>query len=109
MRVSEPYGDCVGLLISQRGDSPFVYRDRAGWPHTIGVSMAIGTQSGIRLHKKVHMVKIWGYQPKSHNGKIVKIVKVHFNYSSSSCCCCSSVSTHVSQKLYRVKKQNFAH
>ena len=39
--------------ISQRGFSPFVYRDGAGWPaplpyiRKIRVSVAIGTQSGI--------------------------------------------------------------
>ena len=51
-------------IVSQRGDSPFVYRDGTGWPvslpyiRKIRVSMAIGTQSGIRLHERVHMVKI---------------------------------------------------
>ena len=48
------------LLVSQRGDSPFVYRDGTGWPASlpyirkIHVSVAIGTQSGIRLHKRVY-------------------------------------------------------
>ena len=38
------------IRISQRGDSPFVYRDGTGWPASlpyirkIRVSMAIGTQ-----------------------------------------------------------------
>ena len=42
------------------------YRDGTGWlaslPYIlkINVSVAIGTQSGIRLHKRVPMVKIWG-------------------------------------------------
>ena len=55
---------------SQRGDSPFVYRDGTGWPASlpyirkIHVSVAIGTQSGIRLHKRVPMVKIWGSSTK---------------------------------------------
>ena len=52
--------------VSQRGDSPFVYRDGIGWQASlpyirkIRVSVAIGTQSGICLHKRVPMVKIWG-------------------------------------------------
>ena len=52
--------------VSQRGYSPFIYRDGTGWPASlpyirkIHVSVAIGTQSGIRLHKRVPMVKIWG-------------------------------------------------
>ena len=60
-------------MISQRGDSPFVYRDGTGWPASlpyirkIHVSMAIGTQSGIRLHKRVPMVKIWGSSKKDQN------------------------------------------
>ena len=42
------------------------YRDGTGWPASlpyirkIYVSMAIGTQSGIRLHERVPMVKKWG-------------------------------------------------
>ena len=46
--------------VSQRGDSPFVYRDGTGWPASlpyirkIYVSVALGTQSGIRLHKRVY-------------------------------------------------------
>ena len=46
---------------------PFQSRpDGIGWPASlpyirkIRVSVAIGTQSGIRLHKRVPMVKIWG-------------------------------------------------
>ena len=56
----------IYIYISQRGDSPFVYRDGTGWPASlpyiwkIHVSVAIGTQSGIRLHERVPMVKIWG-------------------------------------------------
>ena len=52
--------------VSQRGDSPFVYRDGTGWPALLPyirknhVSVAIGIQSLIRLHKRVPMVKIWG-------------------------------------------------
>ena len=51
--------------LSQRGDSPFVYRDGTGWPASlpyirkIHVTVVIGTQSGIRLHERVPMVKIW--------------------------------------------------
>ena len=42
------------------------YRDRGGWPallpyiRKIRVSVAIGNQSGIRLHERVPTVKIWG-------------------------------------------------
>ena len=63
--------------ISQRGDSPFVYRDRGGWPASlpyickIRISMAIGTQSGIRLHERVPMAKIWG---SSKNVVVVVVV-----------------------------------
>ena len=49
----------------------------------IHVSVAIGTQSGIRLHERVPMVKIWGSSPKLDYRKVVKILKVHFHYSSS--------------------------
>ena len=47
-----------------------------------------------------------GVLKKSDSGKVVRVVKVHFQNSSLSpcyCCCSSSVSTHVSQKLYGVK------
>ena len=69
--------------VSQRGDSPFVYRDGTGWPASlpyipkIHVSMAIGTQSGIRLHKRVPMVKIWGSSKNDQNritGKLLKFI-----------------------------------
>ena len=68
--------------LSQRGDSPFVYRDGIGWPASlpyirkIRVSVAIGTQSGIRLHKRVPMVKIWGSSKNYQNwitGKLLKL------------------------------------
>ena len=72
----------VSLQSSQRGDSPFVYRDGIGWPASlpyirkIRVSVAIGTQSGIRLHKRVPMVKIWGSSKNYQNwitGKLLKL------------------------------------
>ena len=47
---------------SQRGDSPFVYRDDKGWPASlpyIRVSVAIGTQSRIRLHETVYTIGLW--------------------------------------------------
>ena len=62
-----------GDYISQRGDSPFVYRDGTGWPASlpyiqkIRVSVAIGTQSGISLHKMIPMVKIWGCSKNDQN------------------------------------------
>ena len=83
------------VMGSQRGDSPFVYRDRGGWPASlpyickIRVSVAIGTQSGIRLHKRVTMLKIWGSSKNDQNQMTGKLLKLHFHYSSSfSCCCC---------------------
>ena len=71
---------------TQRGDSPFVYRDRGGWPASlpyiwkIHVSVAIGTQSGIRLHERVPMVKIWGSSKNDQNwttGKLLKLLIFH--------------------------------
>ena len=68
-------------VVSQRGDSPFVYRDRGGWPASlpyickIRVSVAIGTQSGIRLHEKVPMVKIWGSSKNHKNQTTGKALK----------------------------------
>ena len=43
--------------------------------------MAIGTQSGIRLHKRVPMVKIWGSSKNDQNritGKLLKLLKFIF-------------------------------
>ena len=60
---------------SQRGNSPFVYRDGTGWPASlpyirkIRVSVAIGTQSGFRLHERVPIVKIC---PKFDYRKVVE-------------------------------------
>ena len=68
--------------VSQRGDSPFVYRDRGGWPASlpyirkIRVSVAIGTQSGIRLHQRVPMVKIWGSSKNDQNWTTGKLLKL---------------------------------
>ena len=75
------------VILSQRGDSPFVYRDGTGWPASlpyirkIHVSVAIGTQSGIRLHERVPMVKIWGSSKYDQNwttGKLLKFKKFIF-------------------------------
>ena len=75
------------MHVSQRGDSPFVYRDGTGWPASlpyirkIHVSVAIGTQSGIRLHKRVPMAKIWGSSKNDQNwitGKLLKLKKFIF-------------------------------
>ena len=68
--------------LSQRGDSPFVYRDGTGWPaslpyiRNIHVSVAIGTQSGIRLHERVPMVKIWGSSKNDQNWTTGKLLKL---------------------------------
>ena len=73
----------ISSELSQRGDSPFVYGDGTGWPASlpyirkIHVSMAIGTHSGIRLHKRVPMVKIWGSSKNDQNwitGKLLKFI-----------------------------------
>ena len=56
------------MCISQRGFSPFVYRDRGGWPaplpyiRKIRVSVAIGTQSGILFTKGYLQSKYGGPQ-----------------------------------------------
>ena len=74
-------------ILSQRGDSPFVYRDGTGWPASlpyirkIHVSVAIGTQSGICLHERVPIVKIWGSSKYDQNwttGKWLKFEKFIF-------------------------------
>ena len=47
-------------------EKAIITKDRGGWPASlpyirkICVSVAIGTQSGIRLHERVPIVKIWG-------------------------------------------------
>ena len=73
----------IHVRISQRGDSPFVYRDGVGWPASlpyswkIHVSMAICPQSGIRLHERVPMVKIWGSSKNDRiqmTGKWLKLI-----------------------------------
>ena len=70
----------LGSALSQRGDSPFVYRDGTGWPASlpyiwkIRVSVAIGTQSGIHLHERVPMVKILGSSKHLDNRNVVKII-----------------------------------
>ena len=70
--------------LSERANSPFVYRD---WPASlpyirkIHVSVAIGTQSGICLHERVPMVKIWGSSKYDQNwttGKLLKFEKFIF-------------------------------
>ena len=127
-RILRMYGSDAGQPMPSlytKGLSPLCDRDGIGLPASlpyirkIHVPMAIGTQSGFCLHKRVPMVKIWGSSKNDQNqitGKVL-IVKVHFHYSSSCCCCCcccccssssssssSSVSTRVSQKPYGVKK-----
>ena len=74
--------ECMLVLISQRGGSPFVYRDRAGWPALlpyickIRVSVAMGTQSEIRLHERVATVKIWGSSKNDRNWTTGKLLKL---------------------------------
>ena len=78
--------------ISQRGNSPFVYRDGAGWPASLSyirkirVSVEICTQSKIRLCERVPMVKIWGTTKIDLNqttGKTLKLFSQFFIFSLS--------------------------
>ena len=94
-----------------KGYRPFVYRDGTGWPASlpyirkIHISVAIGTKFRIRLHERVHIVKIWVSSKNDQNriaGKVVKIVKVHFYFVVV--VVGFSVSTHVSQKLARIRR-----
>ena len=75
-----------GLSAYCHGNADFAYplcdRDRGGWPASlpyirkICVSVAIGTQSGIRLHKRVPMVKIWGSSKNDQNWTTGKLLKL---------------------------------
>ena len=53
-----------------------------GWPASlpyirkIRVSVAIGTQSGIRLYQRVPMVKIWGSSKNDQNWTTGKLLKL---------------------------------
>ena len=80
---------CLYYYLSQRGGSPFVYRDRAGWPASlpyickIRVSMALGTQSEICLHERVPTVKIWGSSKNYQNwttGKLLKLIFIILHF-----------------------------
>ena len=85
------------VVLSQGGDSPFVYRDRAGWPALppyickIHVSVAIGTQSRIIFTKGCHWSNYGGPQ-KSDNGKVVKSSFLQFFISLLLLFCFSSNS-----------------
>ena len=63
-----------------KGLSPLC--DGAGWPASlpyirkIRVSVAIGIQSGIRLHERVPMVKIWGSSKNDKNWTAGKSLKL---------------------------------
>ena len=67
---------------SQKGDGPFVNRDGTGWPASlpyiqkICVSVAIGTQSGIHLHERVPIVKIWRSSKNDQNRTMGKSLKL---------------------------------
>ena len=78
--------------------APLYYRDRVGWPASlpyflkVSVSVAIGIQCGISLHKRVAIVKIWGPQKMTKSDNIKSSFSLFFpSY------CCSSISTSVSQ------------
>ena len=67
--------------------APLYIRDGTGWPASlpyirkISVSVAIGSPSGIRLHERVPMVKIWGSSKNDQNwttGKVLKLSKFIF-------------------------------
>ena len=65
-----------------KGLSPLCDRDGIGWAASlpyirkIRVSVAIGTQSGIRLHERVPMVKIWGSSKNDQNWTTGKLLKL---------------------------------
>ena len=65
------------IILSQRGGSPFVYRDGTGWPASlpyirkIRVSVAIGNPW--HLHKRVPMAKYGGPQKMTKNWTIGKL------------------------------------
>ena len=74
--------------VSQGGGRSFVYRDHVGWPvslpyiRKIRVSVAIHTQSGIRLNERVPIVKILNGQNLT-TGKlfslfVVVVLLLHF-------------------------------
>ena len=68
--------------LSQRGDSPFVYRDGTGWPASlpyirkIRISVAIGIRSRICLHERLPMVKIWRSSKNDQNWTMGKSLKL---------------------------------
>ena len=70
-------------VMSQRDGSPFVYRDRGGWPASlpyickICVYVAIGTQSEIRLHERVPMVKIWGSSKMTKSDNVGVLINMY--------------------------------
>ena len=73
-----PYYD----RLYHKGALAFIYRDHGGWPASlpyickIHVSVAIGTQCGIRLHERVPMVKIWGSSKNDQNWTTRKLLKL---------------------------------
>ena len=89
--------------LSQRGFSPFVYRDRGGWPASlpyirkirVSVAMAINPES---VFTKGYLWAKYGGPKKLDHRKVVKFVKVHF-HNSSFCCCSSSSSSSVSTRV----------
>ena len=75
-------------MIPQTGNSPFVYRDGAGWPASLPYIWKIRISI---VNPKSVFTKgyLWSNpQPKLDSRKVVKIIKVHFHKSSSSHCCC---------------------
>ena len=58
----------IGIVVVGQHPAPYIWKIR--------VSVAIGTQSGIRLHERVAMVKIWGSSKNYQNritGKLLKL------------------------------------
>ena len=105
IRIYLLYSKIVNVDLLVNFSAAFQYRDRAGWPASlpyiwkIHVSMGICTRSGIRLYKRVPVVKTQK-RPKSYYRKVIKITKGHF-HNSLSHCCSVSVSIHVSKNGHK--------
>ena len=58
----------IGIVVVWPASLPYIWKIR--------VSVAIGTQSGIRLNKRVPMVKIWGSSKNDQNWTTGKLLKL---------------------------------
>ena len=79
LRVFGVLASCIKCTCHKGAIAP---RDGMGWPASlpyirkIHVSVAIGTQAGIRLHKRVPMIKIWGSSKNDQNRTTGKLLKL---------------------------------